>query len=129
MASLLDRITVDPHPCGGRPCIRGLRIRVKDILDALAGGSSRTEILSDYTIWRITRSRPRRNSHHAPLITPSSRPPSCEISCRCESASGTRAVARRLRGMRPGMSADLGMQADGRPGNLASALAIRAPAS
>jgi uncharacterized protein (DUF433 family) len=48
MASLLDRITVDPETCGGRPCIRGLRIRVKDILDMLAGGSSRAEILRDY---------------------------------------------------------------------------------
>jgi uncharacterized protein (DUF433 family) len=48
MASLLDRITVDPETCGGRPCIRGLRVRVKDILDMLAGGSSREEILRDY---------------------------------------------------------------------------------
>ena len=48
MASLLDRITVDPEMCGGRPCIRGLRVRVKDILDMLAGGSSRAEILRDY---------------------------------------------------------------------------------
>jgi uncharacterized protein (DUF433 family) len=48
MASLLNRITVDSEKCGGRPCIRGLRIRVKDILDMLAGGSSRSEILSDY---------------------------------------------------------------------------------
>jgi uncharacterized protein (DUF433 family) len=49
MASLSDRITVDPEKCGGRPCIRGLRVRVKDILDMLAGGgSSRDEILRDY---------------------------------------------------------------------------------
>jgi uncharacterized protein (DUF433 family) len=48
MADLPDRITVDPETCGGRPCIRGLRIRVKDILDMLAGGSSRVEILHDY---------------------------------------------------------------------------------
>jgi uncharacterized protein (DUF433 family) len=48
MASLLGRITVDPETCGGRPCIRGLRVRVKDILDMLAGGSSRAEILGDY---------------------------------------------------------------------------------
>lgn len=48
MASLLDRITVDPETCGGRPCIRGLRVRVKDILDMLAGGSSREQILRDY---------------------------------------------------------------------------------
>jgi uncharacterized protein (DUF433 family) len=51
MASLLERITVDPETCGGRSCIRGLRVRVKDILDILdmlAGGSSRAEILRDY---------------------------------------------------------------------------------
>jgi uncharacterized protein (DUF433 family) len=48
MVSMLDRITVDPDTCGGRPCIRGLRVRVKDILDMLAGGSSRAEILGDY---------------------------------------------------------------------------------
>ncbi len=44
----LDRITVDPAVCGGRPCIRGLRIRVKDVLDLLAGGATRDEILEDY---------------------------------------------------------------------------------
>jgi uncharacterized protein (DUF433 family) len=44
----LDRITVDPEVCGGRPCIRGLRIRVRDILDMLAGGATREEILEDY---------------------------------------------------------------------------------
>ena len=48
MATILDRITVDPEVCGGRPCIRGLRVRVKDILDMLAGGATRTEILADY---------------------------------------------------------------------------------
>ena len=42
------RVTVDPNQCGGRPCIRGMRIRVKDILDLLASGASRTEILEDY---------------------------------------------------------------------------------
>jgi uncharacterized protein (DUF433 family) len=48
MAALLDRVTVDPEVCGGRPCIRGMRVRVKDILDMLAGGATRAEILSDY---------------------------------------------------------------------------------
>ena len=43
-----NRITIDPEVCGGRPCIRGMRIRVKDILDMLAGGSTREEILADY---------------------------------------------------------------------------------
>ena len=43
-----NRITINSEVCGGRPCIRGLRIRVKDVLDMLAGGSSREEILQDY---------------------------------------------------------------------------------
>ena len=46
--SALDRITVDPAVCGGRPCIRGLRIRVKDVLDLLAAGATHDEILADY---------------------------------------------------------------------------------
>jgi uncharacterized protein (DUF433 family) len=48
MTRLLDRITVDSEKCGGRPCIRGLRVRVKDILDMLAGGSSRA---TDYPVF------------------------------------------------------------------------------
>lgn len=43
-----DRITVNPEVCGGRPCIRGLRIRVKDILELLASGATRDEILEDF---------------------------------------------------------------------------------
>ena len=46
--SELERITVDPVICGGRPCIRGLRIRVKDVLDLLAAGATHDEILADY---------------------------------------------------------------------------------
>ncbi len=48
--SELQRITIDPAVCGGRPCLRGLRIRVRDVLDLLAGGASREEILSDYPL-------------------------------------------------------------------------------
>jgi uncharacterized protein (DUF433 family) len=48
MSNLLNRITVDPEVCGGRPCIRGLRVRVKDVLDMLAGGVTRAEILEDF---------------------------------------------------------------------------------
>jgi uncharacterized protein (DUF433 family) len=48
MSDLLNRITINPEVCGGRPCIRGLRVRVKDILDMLAGGATRAEILEDY---------------------------------------------------------------------------------
>src|SRR5256885_8297789 len=43
-----SRITVDPQVCGGRPCIRGMRIRVSDVLDLLAAGNNRSTILSDY---------------------------------------------------------------------------------
>lgn len=46
--SELHRITVNPEQCGGRPCIRGLRIRVTDILDLLAADTSREQILQDY---------------------------------------------------------------------------------
>lgn len=46
--NLLDRITFNPQQCGGRPCIRGMRIRVGDVLDLLAAGASREEILSEY---------------------------------------------------------------------------------
>jgi uncharacterized protein (DUF433 family) len=46
--SALQRITVDPAVCGGRPTIRGLRVRVKDVLDLLAAGASREEVLADY---------------------------------------------------------------------------------
>lgn len=48
--SELHRITVDPARCGGRPCIRDLRIRVKDVLELLAAGASREEILADYPL-------------------------------------------------------------------------------
>jgi len=44
----LKRITVEEGKCGGRPCIRGLRLRVSDVLDLLAAGASYEEILTDY---------------------------------------------------------------------------------
>ena len=43
-----QRITFNPKQCGGRPCIRGMRIRVKDILDLLAAKVSQEEILEDF---------------------------------------------------------------------------------
>jgi uncharacterized protein (DUF433 family) len=46
--SLLDRITVEPGKCGGRPCIRGMRIRVKDVLELLAARVPEKEILEDF---------------------------------------------------------------------------------
>ena len=45
---LLERITVEWDKCGGRPCIRGLRIPVKDVLDRRAGGAAQAEILADF---------------------------------------------------------------------------------
>ncbi|TAJ83120.1 MAG: DUF433 domain-containing protein [Gallionellaceae bacterium] len=45
---LLDRITIEPNKCGGRPCIRGLRIWVSDILDLGGSRASHQEILEDY---------------------------------------------------------------------------------
>lgn len=47
MAELMDRITVDPEQCGGRPCIRGMRIRVSDVLDLLANGLSPEQITEE----------------------------------------------------------------------------------
>lgn len=48
MSELLDRITIEEGKCGGRPCIRGMRIRVQDVLELLAAGASAEEILTDY---------------------------------------------------------------------------------
>jgi uncharacterized protein (DUF433 family) len=47
-ADLLKRITIEPGKCGGKPCIRGQRMRVTDVLDLLAAGASFEEILQDY---------------------------------------------------------------------------------
>lgn len=46
--TLLARITINPAQCGGRPCIRGMRIRVQDVLDLLAAEVSPEDILRDY---------------------------------------------------------------------------------
>ena len=48
METLLNRITSNSEVCLGKPCIRGMRICVKDILDLLSAGETRPEILSDY---------------------------------------------------------------------------------
>lgn len=46
--SELHRVTIDKDVCGGRPTVRGLRMRVQDILELLAAGAPRSEILEDY---------------------------------------------------------------------------------
>ena len=43
-----SRITHNPEQCGGKPCIRGMRIRVRDILELYAAGMSSQDILADY---------------------------------------------------------------------------------
>ena len=48
MAILTDRITVNPKQCGGRPCVRGMRIRVTDVLSLLAHNLTREEILEEH---------------------------------------------------------------------------------
>ncbi|THJ16783.1 MAG: DUF433 domain-containing protein [Nitrospira sp. CG24B] len=47
MAELVERITVNPEQCGGRPCVRGMRIRVVDVLDLLAAGLSQQQVLEE----------------------------------------------------------------------------------
>ena len=47
MTNLADRITIDPEQCGGRPCVRGMRIRIVDVLDLLANGLTQEEILKE----------------------------------------------------------------------------------
>jgi uncharacterized protein (DUF433 family) len=47
MSDLLSRITMNPEQCGGRPCIRGMRIRVTDVLDLLGAGLSAEQVLEE----------------------------------------------------------------------------------
>lgn len=48
-SDLLSRVTIDPGKCGGKPCLRGKRMRVSDVLDLLGAGATFEEILRDYT--------------------------------------------------------------------------------
>ncbi|OGR89976.1 MAG: hypothetical protein A2992_01150 [Elusimicrobia bacterium RIFCSPLOWO2_01_FULL_59_12] len=47
MTNLAQNITIDPEQCGGRPCIRGMRIRVTDVLDLLANGLTPEQVLKE----------------------------------------------------------------------------------
>ncbi len=48
MTDSLERITIDPQTCGGRPCIRGMRIRVSDVLGMLAAGETPASVLEHH---------------------------------------------------------------------------------
>ena len=48
LGGFMDRITLEPGKRGGRPCIRGLRISVYDVLSMLSGGMSQQEVLDDF---------------------------------------------------------------------------------
>ena len=47
MVEINSRITIDPEQCGGRPCIRGLRVRVTDVLDLLGAGLTYSQVLEE----------------------------------------------------------------------------------
>ena len=47
MTTVADRITVDPEQCGGRACVRGMRIRVSDVLDLLANGLTPEQVIQE----------------------------------------------------------------------------------
>ncbi|HHY48143.1 MAG TPA: DUF433 domain-containing protein [Alphaproteobacteria bacterium] len=71
---LINRITISPEQCGGRPCVRGLRIRVSDVLSLLGAGASPAEILEDYPMLeeadiRAVLAYAARQSDHPVLIT------------------------------------------------------------
>ena len=48
MTELLSRITSEPGKCGGKPCIRGMRIRVVDVLELLATGMTQQQVLDEH---------------------------------------------------------------------------------
>jgi uncharacterized protein (DUF433 family) len=45
---ILERITIDPERCGGKPCIRNMRIRVKDVLEMLGSGMTESDVLAEF---------------------------------------------------------------------------------
>ena len=73
MVEVADRITVNPEQCGGRPCIRGLRIRVIDVLDLLASGLTAAQVVEELLTPRSKTSRRACVTRVAGSITPSAR--------------------------------------------------------
>jgi len=47
MSELHERITINPNQCGGKPCVRGMRIRVTDVLDLLANGLTKEQVIEE----------------------------------------------------------------------------------
>ncbi|WP_373552842.1 DUF433 domain-containing protein [Haliscomenobacter sp.] len=47
---MLERITINPEQCGGKPCIRGMRIRVTDVLELLANGLTQEQVVDELEI-------------------------------------------------------------------------------
>ncbi len=68
MSELLQRITINPKQCGGRPCLRGMRIRVSDVLDLFAAGISTQEILEDFPDLEADDLKPPYYTHHVNSI-------------------------------------------------------------
>jgi uncharacterized protein (DUF433 family) len=68
--SEIHRITVDPGQCGGRPCLRSLRIRARDVLDLLAAGATREEILATIRCSNPAISRLRSNTPRSRATIP-----------------------------------------------------------
>jgi uncharacterized protein (DUF433 family) len=73
MTDLLGRITISPDQCGGRPCIREMRIRVSDVLHLLAAGESQDEILRTYPY--LERADITAGLHYAACLTRREAPP------------------------------------------------------
>jgi uncharacterized protein (DUF433 family) len=68
-SDLVKRITISSEQCGGRPCVRGLRIRVSDVLALLGAGASVEEILEDYPLLETPTFAPFLSTQHAKQIT------------------------------------------------------------
>ena len=63
MTNSIERITINPEPCGGRPCIRGMRIRVIDILELFAAGLNAEQIMEELPDLEMEDIKAAMNSH------------------------------------------------------------------
>ena len=63
MTNSIERITINPDQCGGRPCIRGMRIRVIDILDLFAAGLNAEQIMEELPDLEMEDIKAAMNSH------------------------------------------------------------------